>query len=188
VVSTENAGTRFRTVFMAQQLQLAAIIYDNNSQPVDALLHSLANYYNRKGLRVAGLAMALNEQGLRREPMAVQDVETGTEYSIAQNLGKESQSCCLDPSGLADATGVLRAALNNPPRLAIVNRFGQQEIDGKGCRAEFVQLLDAGIPVLTVVKRKFLKQWREFNGGTATDLAISESEAKEWCDGVFSRG
>ncbi|PFG53049.1 uncharacterized protein DUF2478 [Marinobacter sp. LV10R520-4] len=170
---------------MAQQLQLAAIIYDNDSQPVDALLHSLANHYNRKGIRVAGLAMALNEQGLRREPMAVQDVETGTEYSIAQNLGKESQSCCLDPSGLADATGVLREALNNPPRLAIVNRFGQQEIDGKGCRAELLQLLEAGIPVLTVVKRKFLLQWHEFNGGAATDLVFSESEVEEWCDGVF---
>jgi len=173
---------------MAQQLQLAAIIYDNDSQPVDALLHSLANHYNRKGIRVAGLAMALNDQGLRREPMAVQDVETGTEYSIAQNLGKESQSCCLDPSGLAAATSVLRRALNNPPRLAIVNRFGQQEIDGKGCRAELLHLLEAGIPVLTVVKRKFLLQWHEFNGGEATDLELSESDARQWCDGVFGRG
>jgi len=69
-----------------------------------------------------------------------------------------------------------------------VNRFGQQEIDGKGCRAELLQLLEAGIPVLTVVKRKFLLQWQEFNGGAATDLAFSESGAKEWCDGVFSRG
>ena len=170
---------------MAQQLQLAAIIYDNDSQPVDALLHSLANYYNRKGIRVAGLAMALNEQGLRRVPMAVQDVETGTEYSIAQNLGKESQSCCLDPSGLADATSVLRTAVHNPPKLAIVNRFGQQEIDGKGCRAELLQLLEAGIPVLTVVKRKFLLQWHEFNGGVATDLAFLESDARQWCDEVF---
>ena len=173
---------------MAQQLQLAAIIYDNDSQPVDALLHSLANHYNRKGIRVAGLAMALNEQGLRREPMAVQDVETGTEYSIAQNLGKESQSCCLDPSGLAAATSVLRGALSNPPRLAIVNRFGQQEIDGKGCRAELLQLLEAGIPVLTVVKRKFLLQWQEFNGGAATDLELSESDARQWCDRVLGRG
>ena len=173
---------------MAHQFQLAAIIYDNDNQLVDALLHSLANHYNRKGIRVAGLAMALNEQGLRREPMAVQDVETGTEYSIAQNLGKESQYCCLDPSGLADATGVLRAALNNPPRLAIVNRFGRQEIDGKGCRTEFVQLLDAGIPVLTVVKRKFLLQWQEFNGGAATDLELSESDARQWCDEVFGQG
>jgi hypothetical protein len=32
---------------------------------------------------------ALNEQGLRREPTGVQDVETGAEYSIAQNLGKD---------------------------------------------------------------------------------------------------
>jgi nucleoside-triphosphatase THEP1 len=187
MVLTENASTRFRTVFMAYQLQLAAIIYDNNSQPVDALLHSLASHYNRKGMRVAGLAMALNEQGLRREPMAVHDVETGAEYSIAQNLGKDSQSCCLDPSGLAEATGVLRGALKNPPRLAIVNRFGQQETDGKGCRAEFVQLLDAGIPVLTVVKRKFLKQWHEFGGGQAVDLPFSEAVVQQWCNGVFSR-
>ncbi|MFT4818757.1 MAG: nucleoside-triphosphatase THEP1 [Pseudomonadales bacterium] len=187
MVSTENADTRFRTVFMAHPLQLAAIIYDNDSQPVDALLHSLANHYNRKGIRVAGLAMALNEQGLRREPMAVQDVETGTEYSIAQTLGKESQSCCLDPSGLADATGVLRAAVHNPPKLAIVNRFGQQEIDGRGCRAEFVQLLDAGIPVLTVVKRKFLKQWHEFGGEEAVDLVFSEAPVQQWCDGLLKR-
>lgn len=173
---------------MAQQFQLAAIIYDNDEQPVDALLHELANHYNRQGIRVAGLAMALNAQGLRREPMAVQDVETGTEYSIAQNLGKESQSCCLDPSGLADATGVLRAAVSNPPKLAIVNRFGQQEIDGNGCRAELLQLLEAGIPVLTVVKRKFLLQWHEFNGGAARDLAFSERDAKQWCDEVFNLG
>ncbi len=171
---------------MSVKPQLAAIIYDSDDQPVDALLHGLARHYNSQGIRVAGLAMALNEQGLRREPMAVQDVETGTEYSIAQNLGKESQSCCLDPTGLADATSVLRAALGNPPRLAIVNRFGQQEIDGKGCRSELVQLLDAGIPVLTVVKRKFITQWHEFSGDTALDLPFAQDAAMQWCDEVFT--
>ncbi len=170
---------------MHTKLNLAAIIYDNDDQPVDALLHSVAASLNGRGDRVAGLAMALNEQGLRRKPMALQDLETGKEYSIAQNLGKESQSCCLDPHGLAEATGVLRALLEQPPRLAIVNRFGQQEIDGKGCRAEFVQLLDAGIPVLTVVKRKFVTQWHEFSGGEAVDLPFSEAAVQQWCDEVL---
>src|SRR5690554_3204121 len=133
---------------MSKELNLAAIIYDNDEQPIDKLLHRVAATLNRRGDRVAGLSMALNEQGLRREPMALQDLETGQEYPIAQNLGRESQSCCLDPSGLADATRVLRSLLEQPPRIAVVNRFGQQEIDGKGCRAEFVQLLEAGIPVL----------------------------------------
>ena len=172
---------------MSTELSLAAIIYDSDDQPVDALLHSVAATLNRRGDRVAGLAMVLNEQGLRREPMALQDLETGREYSIAQNLGKESQSCCLDPHGLAEATGVLRALLKHPPRLAVVNRFGQQEIDGKGCRSEFIQLVDAGIPVLTMVKRKFLKQWREFGGEEAVDLPFSEAAVQEWCDGVLSR-
>ncbi len=168
---------------MHTKLNLAAIIYDNDDQPVDALLHSVAASLNGRGDRVAGLAMALNEQGLRRKPMALQDLETGQEYSIAQNLGKESQSCCLDPHGLAEATSVLRALLEQPPRLAIVNRFGQQEIDAKGCLAG---RLEAGIPVLSVVKRKFLIQWHEFNGGAATDLAFLESNAKQWCDEVFA--
>ncbi|WP_144820457.1 DUF2478 domain-containing protein [Marinobacter piscensis] len=172
---------------MNAKLNLAAIIYDNDEQPVDGMLHSLAARMNRRGDRVAGLAMALNEQGLRREPMALQDLETGQEYSIAQNLGKASQSCCLDPHGLADATSVLRALLKQPPRLAVVNRFGQQEIDGKGCRAEFLQLLDAGIPVLTVVKRKFLAQWHEFGGGAAVDLPFSEAAVQQWCDKVLQR-
>jgi hypothetical protein len=172
---------------MHTKLNLAAIIYDNDDQPVDALLHSVAASLNGRGDRVAGLAMALNEQGLRRKPMALQDLETGQEYSIAQNLGKESQSCCLDPHGLAEATGVLRALLEQPPRLAVVNRFGQQEIDGKGCRAEFVQLLDAGIPVLTMVKRKFLTQWHEFSGGEAVDLPFSEAAVQQWCDEVLSK-
>ncbi len=172
---------------MHTKLNLAAIIYDNDDQPVDALLHSVAASLNGRGDRVAGLAMALNEQGLRRKPMALQDLETGQEYSIAQNLGKESQSCCLDPHGLAEATGVLRALLEQPPRLAIVNRFGQQEIGGKGCRAEFLQLLDAGIPVLTVVKRKFLTQWHEFGGGEAVDLPCSEAAVQQWCDEVLSK-
>ncbi|WP_144777903.1 DUF2478 domain-containing protein [Marinobacter maritimus] len=172
---------------MSTELNLAAIISDNDDQPVDALLHELAASLSRRGDRVAGLVMALNAQGLRREPMALQDLETGQEYSIAQNLGKASQSCCLDPRGLAEATGVLRALLEDPPRLAVVNRFGQQEIDGKGCRAEFLQLLDAGIPVLTVVKRKFLKQWHEFGGGEAVDLPFSEVAVLQWCDGVLKK-
>ncbi len=172
---------------MDSEFNLAAIIYDSDDQPVDALLHSVAGSLNGRGDRVAGLAMALNQQGLRREPMALQDLETGQEYSIAQNLGKESQSCCLDPHGLADATRVLRALLKQPPRLAVVNRFGQQEIDGKGCRAEFIQLLDAGIPVLTVVKRKFLKQWHEFGGEEAVDLPFSEAAVLQWCDEVLIR-
>ncbi|MGO1659997.1 MAG: DUF2478 domain-containing protein, partial [Marinobacter sp.] len=92
---------------MSTDLNLAAIIYDSDEQPVDKLLHDMAAKLNRRGDRVAGLAMALNAQGLRRTPMALQDLETGKEYSIAQNLGKESQSCCLDPHGLADATSVL---------------------------------------------------------------------------------
>ena len=170
---------------MSLELNLAAIIYDNDDQPVDALLHTVAAKLNGRGVRVAGLAMALNDQGLRRKPMALQDLETSQEYPIAQNLGKESQSCCLDPHGLAEATGVLRALLEQPPRLAIVNRFGQQEIDGKGCRAEFLQLLDAGIPVLTVVKRKFLPQWHEFSGGEAVDLPFSEAVVQKWCDGIL---
>ncbi|WP_417513385.1 DUF2478 domain-containing protein [Marinobacter sp.] len=172
---------------MSTELNLAAIIYDNDDQPVDKLLHQVAEKLNRRGDRVAGLAMALNEQGLRRKPMALQDLETGQEYSIAQNLGKESQSCCLDPHGLAEATSVLRALLEQPPRLVIVNRFGQQEIDGKGCRTEFIQLLDVGIPVLTVVKRKFLQQWHEFVGGEAVDLPFSEVAVHQWCDDVLRR-
>ncbi len=172
---------------MGTELNLAAIIYDNDEQPVDALLHSLAARLNRSGHRVAGLAMALNEQGLRRQPMALQDLESGREYPIAQNLGTGSRSCCLDPHGLAEATSVLRALLEQPPGLAVVNRFGQQEIDGKGCRAEFLQLIEAGIPVLTLVKRKFLQQWHEFCGGEAVDLPFSESIVQQWCDEVVSR-
>ena len=172
---------------MSTELNLAAIIYDSDDQPVDKLLHDVAAKLNHRGDRVAGLAMALNEQGLRREPMALQDLETGKEYSIAQNLGRESQSCCLDPHGLAEATSVLRVALQKPPQLAVVNRFGQQEIDGKGCRAEFLQLLDAGIPVLTVVKRKFLAQWHEFAGEGVVDLPFSEVVVEQWCDGILKR-
>ena len=39
--------------------------------------------------------------------------------------------------------------------------------------------------MLTVVKRKFLKQWQEFGGGAGMDLEFLESEARQWCDGVF---
>ncbi|WP_309043780.1 DUF2478 domain-containing protein [Marinobacter sediminicola] len=170
---------------MSAQLNFAAIIYDNDEQAVDKLLHKVAATLSRRGYRVAGLSMALNEHGLRREPMALQDLETGQEYSIAQNLGKESQSCCLDPRGLADATSVIRGLLEQPPKLAVVNRFGQQEIGGNGFRAEFVQLLAAGIPVLTVVKRKFLSQWHDFGGETAVDLPFSEAAVLHWCDGVL---
>jgi hypothetical protein len=40
-------------------------------------------------IREACRSWRQNAHGLRREPMEVQDVKTGTEYSIAQNLGKD---------------------------------------------------------------------------------------------------
>ncbi|WP_164136300.1 DUF2478 domain-containing protein [Stenotrophomonas maltophilia] len=166
-----------------QAPRIAAIVHDHSGEP-DALLAAFAARQLAAGHRVRGLVHLPHEptaNGNKR--MALMDVtDPGSRYPISQALGPASCGCNLDPGGIADASVVLRRALQDRAALAIANRFGTLESEGGGMADELLALMLAGIPLLTAVKLPYLDAWRQFTGGMAVELPADDAALQAWWD------
>jgi len=94
-------------------------------------------------------------------------------YRLTQDLGSASQACALDTLSLAEGSYALRQAVDERAQIVIVNKFGTQEAAGDGMRNEMLQIVMAGIPMLTAVGRHYLSRWQRFAGESATVLLLS---------------
>ncbi|CDK98570.1 conserved protein of unknown function [Magnetospirillum gryphiswaldense MSR-1 v2] len=154
---------------------IAAILAD--SGPMD-LLSSFARQLTAQGVRVRGLIQ-------QHDPdMQLVDVHSGQTYAITQNLGPDSEACRIDPSGFAEASVVLRAALAEPADLVIVNRFGKLEAGGAGLSAEMLAVMAEGVPLLTTLHAELLEQWQHFTGHAGVLLPADLEALHRWWDGV----
>ena len=160
--------------------RIAAIVHDHSGKP-DALLAAFAARQLAAGIRVRGLVHLPHEPTANGKRMALMDVtDPGSRYPISQALGPASCGCNLDPGGIADASVVLRRALQEPAELAIANRFGTLESEGGGMADELLALMMAGIPLLTAVKLPYLPAWREFTGGLSAELPAEADALERW--------
>lgn len=100
---------------------------------------------------------------------------------ISQNLGPLSEGCRLDASGLEQAVGLVEAALDASPRLLIINKFGRQEVDGRGFRPLIGRALAMGIPVLTAVSEGNIDGFEQFADGMAEPLPPEMDAVLNWC-------
>ncbi len=119
--------------------------------------------------------------------MVLGDVADPTSrYPISQALGPAACGCNLDPRGIADASEVLRRAVREPAELALANRFGTLEAQGRGMADELLALMLAGIPLLIVVNTRYLAEWRDFTGGQALELPPNAAALQHWWDACRS--
>ncbi len=159
---------------------VAAAILDDGTQDVDALLTRIVLQQLQAGRDVRGLLMTYpaGREGCAA-PMVLVDLATRDEYLVSQPLGSGSTACRADVQGFAQASRVLRDALQASPDLVVSNRFGGLESEGGGFAAELLELLAHGLPVLTVVASRHLQAWREFTGA-ATVLPADEAVVRAW--------
>ncbi|MGE4281553.1 MAG: DUF2478 domain-containing protein [Magnetospirillum sp.] len=151
-------------------LPIAAIGGEGASQALEAFVAELA----AQGVQVRGLIQ-------RHHPdMHLVDVESGQTYAITQDLGAESESCRLDPSGIAEASVVLRRALAERAALVVVNRFGKLEAAGGGLSAEMLALMAECVPMLTTVGADQLEAWATFTGGAGLVLPADQQSIRQW--------
>lgn len=108
-------------------------------------------------------------------------VGTGAVVRISQDLGALAQGCRLDPAALAQAAGLIEAALGTGPRLLIANKFGKAEAEGGGLRPAIGQALARGIPVLTAVAPKNLPAFEDFAGDFGECLPAGVGAVLDWC-------
>lgn len=158
-------------------LRPGAVLHGPGSQEVDRLLQRFAATLIARGFRVEGVIQrntgAIDDCA---ERMELVDVATGHAYNITQNLGSGSQSCKVDPMGVAEASTVLRRALGGGADLLIVNKFAGLEAGGSGLSAEMLAAMADGMPVLTSVGSRFTTEWVTFTGGY-TDLLCPDMDA-----------
>lgn len=130
------------------------------------------------------LALGVNVQGLltrhHKKPMIIYDLTNQQEFTISQDLGKNSDACALDLGKLSSAAFVLRKALEDKADLVIINRFGTAEAEGKGFIEEIQALVSENIPILTLTADTYLEAWHEFTGGLAVELAPNKEALHTW--------
>lgn len=162
--------------------RIAAIVHDHSGAP-DDLLTAFAARQLAAGQRVRGLVHLPHESTSNGKRMVLMDVtDPASRYPISQALGPASCGCNLDPGGIADASVVLRRALQEHAELVIANRFGTLESTGSGMADELLALMLAGIPLLTAVKLPYLDAWRQFTGGMAIELPAEDAAVQAWWD------
>lgn len=150
----------------------------------DRLLAEVADHLRREGIAVAG-AVQINHD-TPDNPKCDMDLAiltSGDQVRISQRLGPLSRGCRLDPAGLEQAVGLIETELRRAdasPSILVINKFGKQEIDGRGFRPAIGMALEAGIPVLTSVNRANADFFEDWSGGLAEQIPDTVEAAMSW--------
>ncbi|MEQ5870971.1 DUF2478 domain-containing protein [Sagittula sp. NFXS13] len=147
----------------------------------DVLLADIADTLRAQGLSLAG-AVQVNRD---TDPALKCDMDlhilSGKDViRISQNLGTLSSGCRLDPAGLEQAVGLVTAALDHAPSLLIVNKYGKQEIDGRGFRPVIGEALMRDIPVLLSVNAGNEAAFLDFAGELAQRVPATRDGILSW--------
>lgn len=164
---------------------LAAAILNDGTRDIDAFLAEIVARERARGRRMQGMLMTYPDRGAGcASAMVLVDIATNESYLVSQALGSGSSSCRADTQGFARASGVFRRALAAPRGevdLVVCNRFGELEAAGGGFAAELLELMAAGVPLLTVVAPRFRDAWTRFTGG-APLLPVDADSVHAWID------
>jgi len=167
------------------KLPVAAIVHSEHGE-ADNLLAEFAYGLRRDGWRVQGLVQQ-EIGGHGKAATMLVDIENEKRYPLFQNLGSGSGSCSLDHTSVAAASIALREALLQQPDLAVANRFGALEADGKGLMTEMLALISNGIPLITVVSNEFLMDWRSISGNAGVELLPEMEALQNWFASIQPR-
>jgi len=163
-------------------LRPGAVIHGPGSVGVDALLDDFAAELIRRGFRVGGLVQRNHGpvDNACAEVMELVDVATGQAFDITQRLGRESQACRVDPTGVAEASQAIRRAVAERVDLLVVNKYAGLEAQGDGLVDELLSGIAEGIPVLTSVGSRYLNEWQTATGGFSDWLAPTMDALWRW--------
>ncbi|SMC61236.1 DUF2478 domain-containing protein [Primorskyibacter flagellatus] len=148
----------------------------------DRLIRDVAARLRDNGLRLTG-AVQVNPEGKPAHKCHMDlHILSGTEVvRISQDLGTHSQGCRLDPDGLERAVGLVTAGLDDGADLLVVNKFGKQEMDGRGFRPVIAEALSRDIPVLVAVNPGSLDAFLTYAEDLAEPLEPDVTTVAAWC-------
>jgi hypothetical protein len=159
---------------------ILAVVY-TDGLAADKFLAGWGYALRDAGLSVAGLVQ-LNT--FERDPgkcdMAVEELFSGAVLELSENRGPGSSGCRLDRGILAEAAGLLLAALEERPDIVVLNKFGKVEAEGEGLRDALAKAVELEVPILVGVPFRNLDQWRLFAGDLAEECPVGSPRIGEW--------
>ena len=162
--------------------RFAAIVYCK-SDDVSAALALTVGHVRRTGLRLGGLMQRFGaEIAPGKREMLVEVLHSGEVIRLHDPRGRGVQGCILDADGLSRAAVAFRTATMARPDLLLAGRFGKEEANGGGMRAEIAEALLSGVPVLVPVRTDHFGEWQRLVGGPAEVLAPEPRAILEWVD------
>lgn len=169
---------------MSSHLATAAIVHPDDLE-TEPLMVAFAQALAQRGIPIGGLVQrnSPNPNGGKRH-MDLIDVCTQESFRISQDLGKGAVSCTLNANSLAAASEVLRHAIAQHPDLIFINRFGDQEIGGRGFASELGQIASDGIPLAILVAERHKQAWLDYTGGSGVLLPPETQALDRWFVGA----
>ncbi len=162
--------------------RFAAIIYCP-TEDVSAALALTVSHVRSTGLRIGGLMQRFGgEIAPGKREMLVEVLHSGEVIRLHDPRGRGVQGCVLDADGLTRAAVAFRTTTMVRPDLLLAGRFGKEEANGGGMRAELAAALMSGVPVLVPVRTDHFGQWQRFVGDPAEVLAPEPRAILEWVD------
>jgi nucleoside-triphosphatase THEP1 len=154
----------------------------------DALMAQCAADLAASGYRLGGVVQSNpHREGRRRCDMYVKDLLGGDEVKISQDRGNEARGCRLDQDAFARIDAWIERAVLEHVDLLVINKFGREEVHGRGLRAVIAEALIAEIPVIIGVSTQNLADLLAFAGDSATRLRPDIETLTAWCRNAIER-
>lgn len=167
------------------QCDLAALVYEAGQDP-DRLLLAFAADLQRQGLRPVGLVQrGHHDAGAAALPALL--LHTGEEFDLFQDAAAYTAGRRLDVEKLAQARARMTTAVSEGADLLIVNRFGRQELEGRGLAHLIEHALAADVPVVVPVPAFRFDDWIKYVEGMCVKLACERSALDAWWARVIDR-
>jgi nucleoside-triphosphatase THEP1 len=164
-------------------MRIAAIKYRaGEAEKIDAMLCGLAGRLRREGYKLAG-SIQWNkgaESGYHCD-MDFEDLASGRRLRGSIDQACPTEGCRLDSSALEDAAGLVAASIAPGIDLVIINRYGKQEVQGRGFRQAIAAAIAQDLPVLTVLNKVHDGSFAAFTGEAATELPPTLEAIEDWC-------
>lgn len=143
---------------------------------IQALLLASARRWQLAGRRVVGVVEVPSGGSGHR----LEDLATGAQYEIYQELGAGSEACRLCGSGIIEACESLCRQIAAGCDLVVISKFGKLESTRSGLIATFSAAIAAEKPILTAVAPSFVEAWQRFAGSLASFADPEEEAIETW--------
>ena len=155
----------------------------------DDLLVQAAQEMRKLGLRLAGVVQHNPlAKGAGRCEMVLEILRANDQLLISQDLGPMSKGCRLNASALEQAVGLVMTSLaQQKSDMLIINKFGKQEVDGRGFRPAIAMALEEEVPVLVMVRPESLQNFQDFIGDIGQEIVPDLQAIMLWVKGVVGR-